>query len=166
MNMDWSGGGEKDVIEVLRRAADMENGAFPDSLTDQKLIMKITLKSTMKWSVEIGKQAAIAAVKAAKEKAEGKEPQKVSPPEIPPEMLKEQSEAGNLIGRMTMFLRENDGWKYAGKGVKLGDANTPVFWYVPKDSKQGRVIYGDLSVREVPADQLPAESEIKKIEKK
>jgi hypothetical protein len=162
MSMDWSGGGEKDVIEVLRRSADMENGAFPNSITDQKLIMKLTMKSTMKWSFEIGKQAALAAAQVAREKAKGKEPKKVSPPEIPPEMLIEQSEIGNLIGRMTMFLAENTGWKYAGKGVKLGDVDTPIFWYVPKDSKQGRVIYGDLSVRDVPVDQLPPDPQTKK----
>ena len=166
MSMDWSGGGEKDVIEVLRRSADMENGAFPDSITDQKLMMKINLKVTMKWSFEIAKQAALAAAQRAREISKGKEPKKVlppkMPPEMPPEMLKEQSETGNLIGRMTMFLRENEGWKYAGKGMKLGDAQTPIFWYVPKDSKQGRVIYGDLSVRDVPVDQLPPDAEAKK----
>ena len=54
MNMDFSNAGEKDVIEVLRRYADMENGAFPDSLTDQILMMKLTIKSTMKWSFEMG----------------------------------------------------------------------------------------------------------------
>ena len=37
---------------------------------------------------------------------------------------------------------------YAGKGVKLGAADTPIFWYRPKDSKKYRVIYADLSVRE------------------
>jgi hypothetical protein len=155
MNMDWSGGGEKDVIEILRRSADMDNGVFPESLLDQKLIMKITMKTTMKWSFEMGKQAAIAAAKHAKERAEGKEPEKTVPPEMPPEMQKEQSETSNLIGRMTTFLTENTGWKYAGKGVKLGDAQTPIFWYIPKGSKQGRVIYGDLSVRDIAVDQLP-----------
>jgi hypothetical protein len=161
MSMDWSGGGEKDVIEILRRSADIDNGVFPDSLLDQKMIMKINMKATMKLSFELGKQAAIAAAKRAKEKAEGKELEKAAPPEMPPEMLKEQSEAGNLIGRMITFLTENAGWKYAGKGVKLGDTQTPIFWYVPKDSKQGRVIYGDLSVRDVPVDKLPPDPETK-----
>jgi outer membrane lipoprotein-sorting protein len=167
LNMDWSGGGEKDVIEVLRRSADMDNGVFPDSLTDQTLMIKLTIKSSMKWSFEIGKQAALTAAQAAKDKSEGKEPKKVSPPEIPPEMLKEQSETGNLIGRMTMFLTENNkGWKYTGKGVKLGDAKTPIFWYVPKDSEQVRVIYSDLSVRDVPADKLPPDPDSEKSDTK
>jgi outer membrane lipoprotein-sorting protein len=166
MSMDWSGSSEKDVIEVLRRAADMDNGQFPDSITSQKLILKLSLKSTMKWSFEMGKQAAQAAVQAAKDKAAGKEPQNASAPMVPPEMLKEQSEMGSLIGRMTTFLSENGGWKYAGKGVKIGDAQTPIFWYIPKAAKQGRVIYGDLSVKDVPLDQLPPNPEAKKSDSK
>jgi hypothetical protein len=40
---------------------------------------------------------------------------------------------------------------YAGKGVKFGAADKPIFWYRPKDSKKYRVIYADLSVREAEA---------------
>jgi hypothetical protein len=36
---------------------------------------------------------------------------------------------------------------YAGKGVSLGAADKPIFWYRPKDAKKYRVIYADLSVR-------------------
>ena len=43
---------------------------------------------------------------------------------------------------------------YAGRGVSLGAADTPVFWYRPKDSKKYRVIYADLLVRE--ADTPPS----------
>jgi hypothetical protein len=37
---------------------------------------------------------------------------------------------------------------YVGKGVSFGEADTPIFWYRPKDSKKYRVIYADLSVRD------------------
>ena len=43
---------------------------------------------------------------------------------------------------------------YAGKGVSLGAADTPIFWYRPKDAKTYRVIYADLSVRD--ADTPPS----------
>ena len=46
-------------------------------------------------------------------------------------------------------------WKYAGAGVKFGDAQTPIFWYQPKDSTTYRVIYGDLSVKDVAPENLP-----------
>jgi outer membrane lipoprotein-sorting protein len=136
LNMDYSNPSEKDVIEVLRRYADMENGAFPDSLTDQNLTIRITLEPMR----QIEKQNKTEAEKKALEK----------------EMFKTIADAGSICTRMSLFLLENAGWSYAGKGLKLGDANRPIFWYVPKDSKQGRVVYGDLSVRNVPLDKLPA----------
>ena len=40
---------------------------------------------------------------------------------------------------------------YAGKGVSLGAADTPVFWYRPKDGKAYRVIYADLTIRDADA---------------
>ncbi len=45
---------------------------------------------------------------------------------------------------------------YAGKGVSLGAADRPIFWYRPKDSKTYRVVYADLSVRD--ADTPPSMS--------
>ncbi len=48
---------------------------------------------------------------------------------------------------------END-WHYAGKGVKLGEAEKPVCWWKPKDSKTFRVVYGDLSIRDVKPEEV------------
>ena len=53
----------------------------------------------------------------------------------------------------TLLPKEADA-HYAGKGVSLGAADTPIFWYRPKDAKKYRVIYADLSVRE--ADTPPS----------
>lgn len=51
---------------------------------------------------------------------------------------------------------ENQGqWYYAGAGVKLGDGDKAIFWYQPKDSPKCRVIYGDLSVKDVAPEDLP-----------
>ncbi|MGA2915392.1 MAG: zf-HC2 domain-containing protein [Sedimentisphaerales bacterium] len=46
-------------------------------------------------------------------------------------------------------------YRYAGRGVKLGDADKPIFWYRPRDAQNYRVIYGDLSVKEVSPENLP-----------
>ena len=58
---------------------------------------------------------------------------------------------------------------YAGKGVSLGKADTPIFWYRSKDAKNYRVIYADLSVRDadtppnvLKAQPMPAPSSPKK----
>ena len=53
------------------------------------------------------------------------------------------------------FFKGQGQWHYAGKGVKLGDGDTPVFWYQPEDSETWRVIYGDLSVEDVAPEDLP-----------
>ncbi len=44
---------------------------------------------------------------------------------------------------------------YAGGGVKLGDADKPIAWWLPKGSETYRVIYGDLRVEDVSAENLP-----------
>jgi hypothetical protein len=65
---------------------------------------------------------------------------------------------GMKLSKGLMFIRFFQGqgkWYYAGKGVKLGDADTPIFWYHPKNSQTWRVIYGDLTVEDVNEQDLP-----------
>jgi len=52
-------------------------------------------------------------------------------------------------------LPAESNWRYTGKDVKFGDANTAIFWYRPEGSETYRVIYGDLSVKDVAAENLP-----------
>jgi hypothetical protein len=58
---------------------------------------------------------------------------------------------------------------YVGKGVKLGAADKPIFWYRPKGAKKYRVIYADLTVREADtppkagnAQAVPRQADLKK----
>jgi outer membrane lipoprotein-sorting protein len=51
------------------------------------------------------------------------------------------------LGFVVELPREADA-HYAGKGVSLGAPGTPIFWYRPKDAKNYRVIFADLTVRE------------------
>jgi len=60
--------------------------------------------------------------------------------------------------RGIMFLTQlpaDSNWRYAGEDVKFGDAGTPIFWYRPEGSQTYRVIYGDLSVKDVAPENLP-----------
>jgi len=60
--------------------------------------------------------------------------------------------------RGIMFLTQlpaESNWRYAGEDIKFGDAGTPIFWYRPEGSETYRVIYGDLSVKDVAAENLP-----------
>ena len=52
-------------------------------------------------------------------------------------------------------LPASSNWRYAGSGVKVNTPDTPIFWYRPAGSQMYRVIYADLTVREVAEDQLP-----------
>lgn len=65
---------------------------------------------------------------------------------------------GMKFNRGLLFIRFYKGqgtWHYDGKGVTFGDAQTPVFWYQPKDSDTFRVIYGDLHSADLPPEELP-----------
>jgi len=55
-------------------------------------------------------------------------------------------QANETVGRAFWWLYSSAGWTYAGKAVKLGDADTPVFWHQPEGQADYRVIYGDLHV--------------------
>ncbi|MCP4261083.1 MAG: hypothetical protein GY774_26800 [Planctomycetes bacterium] len=67
-------------------------------------------------------------------------------------------EMGLKMGPGFIFVQllkaEND-WHYVGNGVKLGDAESPVCWYRPEASETYRVIYGDLSVKDILPENLP-----------
>ncbi len=52
-------------------------------------------------------------------------------------------------------LPEGSDYQYVGEDVKLGDANAPVCWWKPPGSKTYRVVYGDLSIRDVEPGDLP-----------
>ena len=56
------------------------------------------------------------------------------------------------------FLREravNDSFRYLGKGVKLGDKERIVCWYRLKGAVDYRAVYGDLSIKDMRAEDLP-----------
>ena len=52
-------------------------------------------------------------------------------------------------------LPKESNWRYAGNGVKLGTADKPIFWYLPSGSSRYRVIFGDLSIKEMNEADLP-----------
>ncbi len=62
------------------------------------------------------------------------------------------------VTRAMMFvmrLPAQSNWRYAGENAKYGDAQTPIFWYQPTGSATYRVIYGDLSIKDVSPESLP-----------
>jgi hypothetical protein len=125
--LDLMGATEQDFIEGLRiRAQVLGDGTFPEG---------VAVEDYLKEAPAIGKKNGELGLSE-----------------------KEQSELGMKLAKHLLFIRFFKGegkWHYQGRGVKLGDANMPIFWYRPKDSQTYRVIYGDLRVEDVVPENLP-----------
>ncbi|MHC4244205.1 MAG: LolA family protein [Planctomycetota bacterium] len=70
---------------------------------------------------------------------------------------KEQYEKSLKMTYGLMFLLKmpaDSNWRYAGENVKFGDADTAIFWYRPQGSETYRVIYGDLSVKDIAPEDI------------
>ena len=75
-----------------------------------------------------------------------------------PEKTKAIMEFSAKVGRGVNFVRNlasDSDYHYAGKDVKLNTPNRPIFWYKPSGAKKYRVIYADLSIKEVAAADVP-----------
>jgi len=125
--VDFTKGTEQDFIESLRVWAKMLlDGRFPEAVGTKQYMTQMPL---------IGEKLAQSGIS--------------------------EEEAGKLgmtLPRGMFFLQmlETDGkYHYAGKGVKLGDADKAIFWYKPEGSETYRVIYGDLSAKDVSEENLP-----------
>jgi hypothetical protein len=125
--IDFSQSSESAFIETLRIWAEIiEDGQFPDSINLEDIV-----KLGPKFDQGM-KRAGLT------------DQQKI--------------DVATKWGQGLVFIRFFKGqgqWHYAGAGVKLGDGNTPIFWYQPQDSETWRVIYGDLSVKDVAPENLP-----------
>ncbi|UCD28454.1 MAG: hypothetical protein JSV03_15440 [Planctomycetota bacterium] len=123
--MDMTNFTEQDLIEGLRVWAEMMGDVFPHNLD-----------TTDARNLELWKKKLIET--------------KMSEPEQIKRVMK--------VARSWLFIRtlkaESD-WHYAGNGVRLGEANKAIFWYRPVGSETYRIIYGDLSIKDVAADELP-----------
>jgi hypothetical protein len=119
---------EQDFIESLRIWAKvLGDGTFPDAIGSE---------NAMKEMPALG--------------------QKIGELNLPQDQA---TQMGVAFGRGMLFHQiidtQGDDWKYVGAGVKLGDASKPIFWYQPQGSQTYRVIYGDLSAKDVAPANLP-----------
>ena len=58
---------------------------------------------------------------------------------------------GRIFGGL-MFVQAlpaGSDWHYVGGGVELGEADMPICWWKPAGSQTYRVVFGDLSVRDL-----------------
>jgi outer membrane lipoprotein-sorting protein len=120
---------EQDFIEYLRMWSTWtKDGTFPPTVSGWQLA---------KIAMEMEKQGKF---------VEGQTPEQ-----------QRRTEAMKMYHGMMFLVKlpAESNWRYVGENVKYGDTDTPIFWYLPNGSATYRVIYGDLSVKELTADRLP-----------
>jgi outer membrane lipoprotein-sorting protein len=126
-NLELGNASEEDFIESLRIWAEIiGDGTFPDV---------IGTEATMKQMPILVQK--VTAMQVSEEKG---------------------TQIGMSFAKGMLFhqtIEAQGQWTYAGAGVKLGDADTAIFWYQPQGSATCRVIYGDLSVKDVAPENLP-----------
>jgi hypothetical protein len=127
MELDLFGSTEADFIEGLRILAEQfGDGRFPDGVSLEDYLKQGPAIEKKFYELGLSKD--------------------------------EQTVLSEKLSKYILFLRFFKGegkWYYRGKGVQLGAAEVPIFWYRPKDSPTYRVIYGDLHVEDVAPENLP-----------
>lgn len=118
---------EQDLLAGLRAAAEILGGRFPDSFDWQALGEAV--RDQRKTELPLTNE----------------ETQSLN------EKLRRAIRYTQIL---TMFEKATD-VRYLGKGVKLGDAKSAVFCWRANASDRYRVIFGDLSVKELRPDELP-----------
>jgi outer membrane lipoprotein-sorting protein len=119
-----------DVVKLLSMWALVREGAFPDSIFETSRLLQDVMAAAKKG---------------------------VKLPGANENMSKqEQVDLAQTIARAVVIINSSPTASYAGAGVKLGDAQTAIFWYKPEGSETYKVIYGDLHVTDVAEADLPA----------
>jgi len=123
---DLSGSTEQDFIEGLRIWTRVHDGMFPEAVGTENTMKQVPLLAEKIAQLNL------------------------SDDETTQMMMK--------YVRGMLFIqtleRQSQG-HYAGEGVKLGDAGKAIFWYQPEGSQTWRVVYGDLSVKDMATENLP-----------
>jgi hypothetical protein len=126
---DVSEPGEKNLIEALAFWAEMSEGSFPSNINDLCDPNLINPKLIKKYDKD----------------------------SAPQQELEQAMVKANIILKGLYFAQElkaNQNWNYNSEGVKLGDSNIPLCWWKKVNSEQCRVIYADLSIADVNAEDL------------
>lgn len=71
-----------------------------------------------------------------------------------PQFKKEFAELSGSMGASWTFRQTLNKFGYSGT-AHLNDADTIVFWYLPKDAEKYRVVYADLKIGDVTEEKLP-----------
>ena len=126
-NLELGNASEEDFVESLRIWAEIiSDGTFPEAIGTENAMRQMPTLIQKVASMQVSEEKG--------------------------------TEIGMSFAKGMLFHQtlENQGeWNYAGSGVKLGNAAKAIFWYQPSGSQTYRVIYGDLTVKDVAEGDLP-----------
>jgi outer membrane lipoprotein-sorting protein len=141
--------GEGDLVEAFRILTDLSDGAFPRSLYARDLKGILTkLRDPRVGRVDTG--TGLLLLGGRKTGRDEPDPLKFLRDQ---QKLIQVSRGIEFVNQLTARKCE---WAYTGKGVQRADKDTPVFRYRPPGAHNHRVIYADLTVRDVPAGEAPS----------
>jgi len=144
-------------VEELESLVSMD---LPDGYTEQKKVFDMTT-STEQDLVECLRIWAEVLMDGNFPEAIGMEELMTQLPQIEAKLgesvasAEEGTQKGMTLGKGMLFIMGLKDQHYAGNGVKLGEADKAIFWYLPEGAGTYRVIYGDLSVKDVAEENLP-----------
>lgn len=125
---------EADMLEYLRAVADFNDGVFPDSVVEPFDTAKFNAASQLDESQRSVQAKALI--------------------DIRDRLLLREIYRAPILQFIEDHVEE-DSFQYVGAEVRRGDASRLVLWYRPRGSSAYRAWYGDLSIREVDAAELP-----------
>ncbi len=158
---------EEDLLSTLRMIAEQNKGLFPAKLEMPKMITQPTMAldkpTEEKLATEVKK---IMAKYGGADKLKDKDPPPAMRAEIMKlpimqELMQEHWQKQTPLwfkqwNGMNFYvnLRPENDPHYVGGGVKLGTPDCPIFWYKPTGAEKYRVIYADLSVKDMAPDDV------------
>ena len=122
--------GENDLVQALAFWTEMSGGSFPENINDLMDQNQINPMLIDKFDRD----------------------------DDPLDEIDKAMKQATIISKGLYFAQSKkaeQNWNYAGGGVYLGDSETMVCWWELEDSNDYRVIFGDLSIGTISADQLP-----------
>jgi outer membrane lipoprotein-sorting protein len=156
-NMDAKMPVEDDLVNVLRLVAEHNDGTFPDAIgmTNKEFLHAIQASAkseTEKFLKEPATEKLLEELKA--QYGEGTD--EFTQAWIKAMMPFTQKLSQKNMQGMTFYnvLTSANDSHYVGKGVKLDTPDRPIFWYKPTGADKYRVMYADLSVKEMTADEV------------
>ncbi len=161
----WQKKYEELEIKLRRDESEIEKKAQAEqeSLNIQKEILQLSLRvveknveSIRRRIEELNKELEEIEKEPEKEPQRVEEKPRIGSKPVDNVLLWVQKQSAVIRGiTFVQTLPASSNWFYAGKGVKLGDADRAIFWYRPQGSDAYRVVYGDLSIKVLSEENLP-----------